>query len=120
AFILFMALYSVTAARILSRILPSAPYEAPTLTAESGSAPTPAREDQPDFGDTKLMFSDAPLYRVAPYGDIIGVYDTAGALVSKIDVRLDSLPSSDIAYIKEGILLYSESELDSLICDYTG
>lgn len=125
AFVLFMALYSVTAAGILSQIIPSSSYEALKQTASedlpaSVKAPAPAQEDTPEQADAKLMFSDTPLYRIAPYGEIIGVYDADGKLVGEIDVKLASLPKADTAYINEGILLYSEDELDRLICDYTG
>lgn len=50
----------------------------------------------------------------------IGIYSAAGVLTDVIKVQVSSLPEADQEMLKVGIYAYSQSELMSLIEDYTG
>ena len=53
------------------------------------------------------------------YEGKIGIFNEAGSLVDMIDVYVKTLPETDRRLLKEGIILFSEDELRSLIEDYS-
>ena len=59
-------------------------------------------------------------YTVKEYFERIGVFNEEGILVDVIDVYVKTLPKADRDQLGEGIEIYSERALRSLIEDYTG
>lgn len=62
---------------------------------------------------------DKKQWTVREYGEKIGVFDEADELIDIIDVYTKTLPEADRLMLKEGIVIDSEKELNSLIEDYS-
>lgn len=58
-------------------------------------------------------------YRIAAYGDIIGVFDADGQLLNTINVRLDTLPEVDRAALAEGIQAADRQEMMDIVRAYS-
>ena len=55
------------------------------------------------------------------YGAKVAIFDyRTGKVIEELNVYTYSLPQSDRTYLENGIMLYTVSELISLIEDYTG
>ena len=59
------------------------------------------------------------LYQLKEYDGRIALYGGDGMLVELLDVYVFTLPDSDRAELSSGIPLYSETELLSILQDYT-
>jgi len=80
---------------------------------------------QPKFPDdaqtTQVHSSPCAIYIMRENGGKISIYDAKTEnIIKTLDVYVFTLPESDREYLKQGIEIYSESELISLIEDYTG
>lgn len=60
------------------------------------------------------------LYRVCEADGFIAVKNADGNIVRTLDVRTAFLPEEDREALREGIEVFSESELTELIGDYVG
>ena len=62
-----------------------------------------------------------PIYIMKESDGKIAIFDAdTGNIQKTLDVYIFTLPQRDKEYLKEGILIFSEQELYSLIEDYTG
>ena len=59
-------------------------------------------------------------WTVRAYEGKIGIFDEAEALVEVIEVYTKTLPETDRRLLEEGFEVFSKSELNALIQDYTG
>lgn len=62
---------------------------------------------------------EAAAYRIAAYGDIIGVFDADGQLLHTINVRLDTLPEVDRTALAEGIQAADRQEMMDIVRAYS-
>ena len=77
-------------------------------------------EYTPVYASTKPMLSQDALYCLYECGGKIGIYDAKSSiLVDMIDVFAASLPPSDRKALKNGIEIFSFSELSEIIDDFT-
>ena len=68
----------------------------------------------------KPMISGTALYRLLECGGKIGIYDAKSSiLIDTIDVFVASLPSADRKALKNGLDVFSFSELSEIINDFT-
>lgn len=56
---------------------------------------------------------------VREYGEKIGIFNEADELIDIIDVYTKTLPEADRLLLKEGIMVNSHKQLNSLIEDYS-
>ena len=83
---------------------------------ETLSIPVRTIETEPDI--TK---NDDILYVVAEHNGRIGIFDPSRTtLFELLDVYVDYLPDIDRQYLENGINIYTNDELLSVIADYTG
>ena len=68
--------------------------------------------------DTPTDAPALPLYVMAEYQGMIGIFDTEGQLVRTVNVWVDSLPAVDRKALTEGIPAYSEAEIRALTDKY--
>jgi len=69
---------------------------------------------------TEDTTSTTVYYLAKAYQSKIGIFDQNGTLIQVLDVYTKTLPQADRDLLEEGIELYSQKELNSLIEDYTG
>ena len=68
----------------------------------------------------KPMMSSSALYRLFECGGKIGIFDAkSNILIDTIDVFVASLPEADRKVLKNGIEVFSFSELSEIISDFT-
>ena len=73
-----------------------------------------------DKSETEEYINDI-IYVVAEHNGKIGIYDPNRTTVFEIlDVYVDYLPDADKRYLQNGINIYTNDELLSVIADYTG
>lgn len=71
--------------------------------------------------DASAVYKDAIFLVKETETGKIGIFSFSdGSLVEELEVYTYSLPPTDRSYLESGILIYSVSELVSLIEDYTG
>ena len=73
-----------------------------------------------DKSETEEFINDI-IYVVAEHNGKIGIYDPNRTMVFEVlDVYVDYLPDTDKRYLQNGINIYTNDELLSVIADYTG
>ena len=78
-------------------------------------------EARKDDKSEKEEYINDILYVVAEHNGKIGIYDPNRTTVFEVlDVYVDYLPETDKQYLKNGINIYTNDELLSVIADYTG
>lgn len=72
----------------------------------------------PGDGTTSSENTKKLLYRVCDVDGVITVKNSSGSIVRTLDVRTAFLPEEDQKALRDGIEIFSESELTELIGDY--
>ena len=72
----------------------------------------------PGDGTTSSENTKKLLYRVCDVDCVITVKNSSGSIVRTLDVRTAFLPEEDQKALRDGIEIFSESELTELIGDY--
>ncbi len=72
----------------------------------------------PGDGTTSSENTKELLYRVCDVDGVITVKNSSGSIVRTLDVRTAFLPEEDQKALRDGIEIFSESELTELIGDY--
>ena len=72
----------------------------------------------PGGGTTSSENTKKLLYRVCDVDGVITVKNSSGSIVRTLDVRTAFLPEEDQKALRDGIEIFSESELTELIGDY--
>ncbi len=72
----------------------------------------------PVDGTTSSENTKKLLYRVCDVDGVITVKNSSGSIVRTLDVRTAFLPEEDQKALRDGIEIFSESELTELIGDY--
>ena len=75
-------------------------------------------EINPGDGTTSSENTKKLLYRVCDVDGVITVKNSSGSIVRTLDVRTAFLPEEDQKALRDGIEIFSESELTELIGDY--
>lgn len=58
-------------------------------------------------------------YRIARYGNIIGVFDEKGELLRTVNVRVDTLPAVDQEALEEGILAADRQAMMEIVGQFS-
>ena len=72
----------------------------------------------PGDGTTSSENTKKLLYRVCDVDGVITVKNSSGSIVRTLDIRTAFLPEEDQKALRDGIEIFSESELTELIGDY--
>ncbi|MBE6531106.1 MAG: hypothetical protein E7679_03300 [Ruminococcaceae bacterium] len=74
----------------------------------------------PEATDEAQTTSEADtVWIIREYGERIGIFNESDELIDIIDVYTKTLPEADRLLLKEGIVVSSEKQLNSLIEDYS-
>ena len=81
----------------------------------------PAEITSPTIAETQEPPSPTEsLYILREYVGQVGVYTPDGTLIRALDIPILSLPAADRRMLSQGITLFSEEELQTIIQDYGG
>ena len=73
----------------------------------------------PEMTKAESSTSENGIFIVKEYENKIGIFNESGELIEVIDVYTKTLPNTDQRLLEEGITIYSRSELNAIIEDYS-
>lgn len=90
----------------------------PVQTIQANQAKKDVKSEQSE--ETEYIYNDV-LYVIAEHNGRIGIFNSSRTTVFEVlDVYVDYLPDVDKQYLMNGIEIYTNDELLSIIADYTG